>query len=86
MSSTNGLGKIVDGERRAYRVVQITSSAHVVLDARGRVVDEFEIVECSGGAKGLGTKLAFRYGRLQPGVPDLAGRFAAELNTARRRN
>jgi hypothetical protein len=42
MSSANGLRKIVDGERRAYRIVQITSSAHVVLDARGRVVDEFE--------------------------------------------
>jgi len=58
----------------------------LVLDEDGRTVDEFKIVECRGGARGISVKKAFRYKRRRLGAPDLASGFAAELSSARRRH
>jgi hypothetical protein len=80
------LRKTVDGGHGIYRIFECAPAVFLVLDEEGRTVDEFKIVECGGGAKGISVKKAFRHKRRRFGTPDLASGFAAELNAARGRN
>jgi len=80
------LRKTIHDGRRVYRIFELAMAVFLVLDEEGRTVDEFKIVECGGGAKGISVKRAFREKRRRLGAPDLASVFAAELNAARERN
>jgi hypothetical protein len=80
------LRKTIDGGQRVYRIFESAPAVFLVLDEEGRTVDEFKIVECGGGARGISVKKAFRYKRRRLGTPDLASGFAAELSAARTRH
>jgi hypothetical protein len=76
------LRKTVNGDHGVYRIFEVSPSVFHVLDAGGRTVDEFEIVECKGDAAGMSSKKAHRDKRRMPGAPNLADSFAVELNAA----
>jgi hypothetical protein len=80
------LRKTVDGGHGIYRIFECAPAVFLVLDEEGRTVDEFKIVECGGGAKGISVKKAFRHKRRRLGTPDLASGFAADLSSARQRH
>jgi hypothetical protein len=66
-----------------FRIFELFPSVFQVIDARGRTVDEFFVIEIGGGAGGVSVKQVFRHKSLRVGVPDFAQRFVSELNAAR---
>lgn len=80
------LCKTVDCARGTYRIFEFSLGFYYVLDADGRTVDQFEIVELAGMASGVSVKQAVRTKRPRPGVPNLARGLVSELNAARLRH
>jgi hypothetical protein len=78
------LRKTVAGNQGVFRVFEVAPNVFHVLDAEGRTVDKFEIVETRDGANGVSAKHAFRRTRLPHGVPDLSAGFTAELANTKR--
>jgi len=79
------LRKTVGGHGgRVFRIFEASPGVFYVLNAEGRTVDQFEVIE-TVGSKGK-MNCAFRKGPLRPGAPDLAIRFVSELNAARLRH
>ena len=80
------LRKTVDGARGTYRIFEFAPDVFHVLDADGRTVDEFQVVELASHGSGTSIKRAVRSKPLRPGIPELATSFVAELNQARLRH
>jgi hypothetical protein len=78
------LRKTVDNSRGIYRIFEAARDVFHVLDENGRTVDQFDIAHSRNEA-GIAVHKALRRKPLMRGVPDLARRFAAELNPNRRR-
>jgi hypothetical protein len=78
------LRKTVDGGNGIYRIFEVSPSVFHVLDAGGRTVDEFKVVDCQCDATGVRAKKARRDKARLPGAPNLADSFVVELNAPRR--
>ena len=78
------LRKTVDGDNGVYRIFEVSPSVFHVLDADGRTVDEFKIVDCECDAVGRRGKKASREKPLLPGAPNLADSFVVESSASRR--
>jgi hypothetical protein len=74
------LRKTVDAGNGIYRVFEVSPSVFHVLDAGGRTVDAFKVVDCECDAAGVRTKKASRDKPRLPGAPNLADSFVIELN------
>ncbi len=79
------LRKTVDDSRGVYRIFEAARDVFHVLDEDGRTVDQFGIAHSKNDA-GLAVHKPLRSKPLARGVPDLARKFAAELNPKRRRD
>jgi hypothetical protein len=78
------LRKTVDDSRGVYRIFEAARDVFHVLDEDGRTVDQFNIAHSKNDA-GAAVHKALRGKPLGRGIPDLARKFAAELNPNRRR-
>jgi hypothetical protein len=78
------LRKTVDDSRGVYRIFEAARDVFHVLDEAGRTVDQFDIVQSKDSA-GTAINSALRRKPLARGVPNLARKFALELNRERRR-
>jgi hypothetical protein len=78
------LRKTVDGDNGVDRIFEVSPSVFHVLDAGGRTVDEFIVVDCECDAASGRAKKASRDKPRLPGAPNLADSFVVELNAPRR--
>ena len=74
------LRKTVVGGNGIYRIFEVSPSVFHVLDAGGRTVDEFKVVDCECDAAGVRAKKASRDKPRLAGAPNLAESFVGELN------
>jgi hypothetical protein len=77
------LRKTVDNSRGVYRIFEAARDVFHVLDEDGRTVDQFDIAHSNDEA-GVAVHKALRRKPLARGIPDVARKFAAELNPNRR--
>jgi len=77
------LRKTVKACGACYRIFELAPGVFHVLDAGGRTVDEFVIFESTSSRRGFRVERTLGHPRPQPGTPDLANVFAAELNAGR---
>ena len=76
------LRKTVADPRGVYRIFEAARDVFHVLDEDGRTVDQFDIAH-SKNEQGAAVRKAVRRKPLARGIPNLARKFALEMNPER---